>query len=255
MELQLEKPICFFDLETTGVNVSRDRIVEICIHKVHPGGKEETHTWRVNPTIPIPIGASEVHGIYDADVAQSPTFKDLANEIMQCIGNSDLAGYNSNKFDIPLLAEEFLRVEIDFSMQGRRAVDVQNIFHRMEQRTLVAAYKFYCNKNLEDAHSAEADVLATYEVLKSQLDRYSELENSIGFLAGFSNRQRVADFAGFIAYNDQDQEIFTFGKYKGQLVTDVLAQNPGYYSWIQNADFPLYTKKILTAIRLRSFNK
>jgi len=255
MDLQLTRPICFFDLETTGVNVTNDRIVEICVHKVHPDGKEETHTWRVNPTIPIPAGASAVHGIYDADVADKPTFAYLAAEVNGLIQDSDLAGYNSNKFDIPLLAEEFLRAGIEFDMSKRRAVDVQNIFHRMEQRTLTAAYKFYCDKSLEDAHSAEADVLATYEVLKSQLDRYEELENDMSFLAEFSNRQKVADFAGFIAYNGHGQEIFTFGKYRGQTVESVLQENPGYYSWIQNADFPLYTKQVLTKIRLKSFNK
>lgn len=255
MDLQLTRPICFFDLETTGVNVTNDRIVEICVHKVYPEGKEATHTWRVNPTIPIPAGASAVHGIYDADVANKPTFADLAAEVNGLIQDSDLAGYNSNKFDIPLLAEEFLRAGIEFDMSKRRAVDVQNIFHRMEQRTLTAAYKFYCGKSLEDAHSAEADVLATYEVLKSQLDRYEELENDMSFLAEFSNRQKVADFAGFIAYDGQGQEIFTFGKYRGQTVESVLQENPGYYSWIQNADFPLYTKQVLTKIRLKSFNK
>lgn len=255
MDLQLTRPICFFDLETTGVNVTNDRIIEICVHKVQPDGKEETHTWLVNPTIPIPDGASAIHGIYDADVADRPTFATLAAEVYNLIQDSDLAGYNSNKFDIPLLAEEFLRAGIEFDMSKRRAIDVQNIFHRMEQRTLTAAYKFYCGKSLDDAHSAEADVLATYEVLKSQLDRYEELENDMSFLAEFSNRQKVADFAGFIAYNGKGQEIFTFGKYRGQTVESVLQENPGYYGWIQNADFPLYTKQVLTKIRLKSFNK
>ena len=255
MDLQLTRPICFFDLETTGVNVTNDRIVEICVHKVYLNGKEETHTWRVNPTIPIPDSASSIHGIYDIDVADKPTFAALASEVNRLIQDSDLAGYNSNKFDIPLLAEEFLRAGIEFDMSKRRAVDVQNIFHRMEKRTLTAAYKFYCGKSLDDAHSAEADVLATYEVLKSQLDRYEELENDMSFLAEFSNRQKVVDFAGFIAYNGQEQEIFTFGKYRGLTVVSVLQENPGYYSWIQNADFPLYTKQVLTKIRLKSFNK
>lgn len=255
MSLNLQRPMCFFDLETTGVNVTSDRIVEICVHKVHPNGKEETHTWRVNPTVPIPIGASLVHGIYDHDVKDLQTFKELAPEVHSLISDSDLAGYNSNKFDIPLLAEEFLRAGIDFEMGKRRAVDVQNIFHRMEQRTLSAAYKFYCNASLENAHSAEADVLATYEVLKAQIERYEELENDMNFLADFSNRQKVADFAGFIAYNENDQEVFTFGKYRNRTVKDVLQENPGYFSWIQNADFPLYTKKVLTAIRLKEFNK
>jgi DNA polymerase-3 subunit epsilon len=195
-----------------------------------------------------------VHGIYDHDVASEPTFKELATKVHELIADSDLAGYNSNKFDIPLLAEEFLRAGIDFDMGKRRAVDVQNIFHRMEQRTLSAAYKFYCDKSLDNAHSAEADVLATYEVLKAQIDRYEELQNDMNFLADFSNRQKVADFAGFIAYDDQGEEIFTFGKYRGKTVQSVLKENPGYYSWIQNADFPLYTKKVLTAIKLRGFN-
>lgn len=255
MSLNLQRPMCFFDLETTGVSVTSDRIVEICVHKVHPEGKEETHTWRVNPTVRIPIGASLVHGIYDHDVKDLQTFKELAPTVHALIADSDLAGYNSNKFDIPLLAEEFLRAGIDFDMGKRRAVDVQNIFHRMEQRTLSAAYKFYCNQSLDNAHSAEADVLATYEVLKAQIERYDELENDMNFLADFSNRQKVADFAGFIAYNDKDQEVFTFGKYRNRTVKEVLQENPGYFSWMQNADFPLYTKKVLTAIRLREFNK
>ena len=255
MKLNLTRPICFFDLETTGVNVTSDRIVEICVHKIHTDGTEETHTWRVNPTVPIPIGSSLVHGIYDQDVANEPTFKELASTVYQLISDSDLAGYNSNKFDIPLLSEEFLRADIDFEMGKRKAVDVQNIFHRMEQRTLSAAYKFYCGKNLDGAHTAEADVLATYEVLKAQIERYEELENDMNFLSDFSNRQRVADFAGFIAFNDDDEEIFTFGKYRGMTVKSVLQENPGYFSWIQNADFPLYTKKVLTAIRLKNFNK
>lgn len=255
MELKLKRPIVFFDLETTGVDVVKDRIVEISILKIHPNGEEESHTWRINPQRPIPKQTSEIHGIYDADVADKPTFEEMAHRIHGLVKDADLAGYNSNKFDIPLLAEEFLRAGIDFEMSKRVAVDVQNIFHRMEQRTLVAAYRFYCDKDLTDAHSAEADVRATYEVLKSQLDRYPEdLENDINYLSAFSNRQRVVDFAGFIAYNEDDKEMFTFGKYKGRLVEDVLDENPGYFGWIQGADFPLYTKKVLTAIQLRKFN-
>ncbi len=256
MELKLKRPIVFFDLETTGVDVVKDRIVEISLLKIHPSGEEESHTWRVNPERPIPPETSEIHGIYDADVADKPTFKEISKRVYELVSDSDLAGYNSNKFDIPLLAEEFLRVDIDFDMGKRVAVDVQNIFHRMEQRTLSAAYKFYCEKNLENAHSAEADVRATYEILKSQLDRYpKDLENNTQFLSEFSNRQKVVDFAGFIAYNQDNQEIITFGKHKGKLVEDVLVQDPGYYGWIQKSDFPLYTKKVLTAIKLRSFNK
>lgn len=256
MELNLKRPIVFFDLETTGVDVVKDRIVEICLLKIHPSGEEETHTWLVNPERNIPEEVIAVHGITNEAVADKPIFKDLAKRVYDLVKDSDLAGYNSNKFDIPVLAEEFLRAGIDFDMGKRVAVDVQNIFHRMEQRTLVAAYKFYCNQELVDAHSAEADVRATYEVLKAQLDRYpDDLENDINTLSAFSNRQNVADFAGFIAYNAEGVEFFTFGKYKGKLVEDVLGSDPGYFGWMQNADFPLYTKKVLTAIKLRSFNK
>lgn len=255
MELNLTRPIVFFDLETTGVDVVNDRIVEMSLIKIHPDNTEESHTWLVNPGRPIPPETTAVHGISDADVADKPSFKELAHGIHAIIKDSDLAGYNSNRFDIPLLAEEFLRADIDFEMGKRVAVDVQNIFHRMEQRTLVAAYKFYCQKDLTNAHSAEADARATYEVLKAQLDRYPEdLENNMNYLSAFSNRQRIVDFAGFIALNDEDKEIFTFGKHKGQLVEDVLAKDPGYFGWIQKADFPLYTKKVLTAIKLRNFN-
>jgi DNA polymerase-3 subunit epsilon len=256
MELNLKRPIVFFDLETTGVDVVKDRIVEISLLKVYPNGKEESHTFLVNPGRPIPPETTAIHGIADADVADKPAFKELARTIYNLVKDADLAGYNSNKFDIPLLAEEFLRAGIDFDMGKRVAVDVQNIFHRMEQRTLVAAYKFYCQKDLTQAHSAQADVQATYEVLKAQLDRYpDDLENDIPYLSSFSNRQKVADFAGFIAYNNDEQEVFTLGKYKGQVGEDILQKDPGYFGWIQNADFPLYTKKVLTAIKLRNFNQ
>lgn len=251
MALELKRPICFFDLETTGVNVANDRIVEISVFKVFPNGNKESKTWLVNPGIPIPPETSEIHGITDEKVANEPTFKELAKTVYDMISDSDLAGYNSNKFDIPLLAEEFLRADIDFDMSKKKAVDVQNIFHRMEQRTLTAAYKFYCGKDLTNAHSAEADTQATYEILEAQIEKYEELQADVDFLSEFSNRQRVADFAGFIAYDKEDKEIFTFGKYKGRLVEDVFEENPGYYSWMQNADFPLYTKKILSKIRLR----
>ncbi len=254
MKLNLTKPICFFDLETTGVNVSKDRIVEISILKIMPNGNKESKTWLVNPQMPIPPATTAIHGITDDKVANEPTFNQLAPKIAKMIQGCDLAGYNSNKFDIPLLAEEMLRVGHDFDMSKSVAVDVQNIFHKMEQRTLVAAYRFYCDKDLTQAHSAEADTLATYEVLESQLDKYPELENNIKFLAEFSQRRKTADFAGFIAYDDKGKEVFTFGKHKGKLVEEVLEKEPGYYGWIQNADFPLYTKKVLTAIRLRNFN-
>ncbi|MBD0833059.1 3'-5' exonuclease [Aestuariibaculum sediminum] len=254
MQLNLNKPICFFDLETTGVNITSDRIVEIAILKIHPNGKEESKRWLVNPTIPIPKEVTAIHGISDEDVADKPTFKELAKEIYNLIKDSDLGGFNSNRFDIPLLAEEMLRADVDFDMKNRLAVDVQTIFHKMEQRTLSAAYKFYCDKNLEDAHTAEADTLATYEVLKAQIAKYDELENDTKFLAEFSSRKRFADFAGFITYNKNGEECFSFGKHKGKLVTEILESEPGYFGWLLNADFPLYTKKVLTSIKLRSLN-
>lgn len=254
MQLNLTKPICFFDLETTGTNITKDRIVEISILKVFPNGKEESKTWLVNPEMPIPEEVTEIHGISDADVADKPTFKALAKEIYNLIKDSDLGGFNSNRFDIPLLAEEMLRAEIDFDMKNRLSVDVQTIFHKMEQRTLSAAYKFYCDKNLDGAHSAEADTNATYEVLKAQIERYEDLENDTKFLAEFSSRKKFADFAGFITYNKEGVECFSFGKHKGKLVTDVLEKEPGYFGWLLNADFPLYTKKVLTAIKLKSLN-
>jgi len=254
MQLNLTRPICFFDLETTGINVAKDRIVEISILKVFPDGREEEHTHLINPTVPIPAQTTAVHGISDADVVNAPTFAQKAQEIHDIIKDSDLAGFNSNRFDIPLLVEELLRCDIDFDMKNRNAVDVQNIFHMMEQRTLVAAYKFYCDKDLTDAHSAAADTKATYEVLKSQITRYENLENDMKALATFSTRKRTADFAGFIGYDKDDKEIFTFGKHKGKLVEEVLDKEPGYFGWLQNADFPLYTKKILTSIKLRKLN-
>ena len=255
MKLKLSRPICFFDLETTGTNVTKDRIVEISILKIFPDGEKESRTWLVNPEIPIPAETTAIHGISDEMVAEKPTFKELSPKVQEMMKDSDLAGYNSNKFDIPMLAEEFLRAGIDWDMSKKYAVDVQNIFHRMEQRTLSAAYKFYCQRDLENAHSAEADVLATYEILEAQIDRYEELQNDISFLADFSNRQKVADYAGFIAFNEDDIEVFTFGKYRGKAVEEVLEKDPGYFGWIQNAEFPLYTKKVLTAIKLRKFNQ
>ena len=246
MNLKLEKPIVFFDLETTGVQIAKDRIVEISILKVFPNGNKESKTWLVNPTIPIPEETTNIHGISDEKVANEPTFNKLAEEISKLIHNCDLGGYNSNKFDIPLLAEEFLRSGIDFDMKNRKAIDVQNIFHKLEQRTLVAAYKFYCDKNLTNAHSAEADTTATYEVLLSQLDKYNELENNVSFLSEFSERGgKFADMAGFIRYNKEEEEILSFGKYKGVTLKEIWRDNPGYFSWIQNADFPLYTKNVM----------
>ena len=254
MELKLSKPICFFDLETTGIDITKDRIVEISILKVYPNGNKESKTWLVNPTIPIPKAASDVHGITDERVAGEPTFKELAKQIHNMIKDSDLAGYNSDRFDIPLLAEEMLRAEVDFDLGNRVSVDVQTIFHKMEQRTLSAAYKFYCGKDLIDAHTASADTNATYEILKAQLDRYDNLENNIKKLSEFTYRKQIADFAGFIGYNDKGEEIFTFGKHKGKRVEDIFDEEPGYFGWLLNADFPLYTKKVLTAIKLRKLS-
>jgi|TARA_B100000767_G_scaffold30526_2_gene26252 DNA polymerase-3 subunit epsilon len=254
MQLNLNKSICFFDLETTGLNITKDRIVEISILKVNPDGSEEKKTWLVNPEMPIPTVVIAVHGITDEKVANKPTFNELAKEVNAWIKDSDLAGFNSNRFDIPLLAEEMLRAGVDFDMKNRCSVDVQTIFHKMEQRTLKAALKFYCDKSLEDAHSAEADTMATYEVLKAQLDRYEDLDNDMGFLADFSSRKKIADFAGFIDYDKAGEECFSFGKHKGRKVTEILEKEPGYFGWLQSADFPLYTKKVLTAIKLRSLN-
>lgn len=254
MKLNLTKPICFFDLETTGTNISKDRIVEISILKVYPDGKEESKTWLVNPEMKIPKEVIAIHGITDEDVKDKPTFKELAKEIHNFLKDSDLGGFNSNRFDIPILAEEMLRADVDFDMKNRVSVDVQTIFHKMEQRTLSAAYKFYCDKNLDEAHSAEADTKATYHVLKAQLEKYDILENDTKFLAEFSSRKQYADFAGFISYNKKGEECFAFGKHKNKRVVDVMEDEPGYFGWLLNADFPLYTKKVLTAIKLRNFN-
>ncbi|RUT78589.1 3'-5' exonuclease [Ancylomarina longa] len=255
MKLNLKNPIAFIDLETTGINVAKDRIVEICIVKVSPNGTEEVKTYRVNPEMHIPKQSTAIHGIKDEDVKDEPTFKELGKTIAKHLEGCDLAGYNSNRFDFPLLAEEFLRADIDFDMKKRKFVDVQTIFHKMEQRTLTAAFRFYCNKELEGAHGAEADTIATYEVLKSQLDKYDKLENDIDYLSKFSAQNKNADFAGFIIIDENGVETFNFGKNKGVPVEKVLAEQPGYYGWVMNSDFPLYTKKILTEIKLRGFNK
>ncbi|NNM22348.1 MAG: 3'-5' exonuclease [Flavobacteriaceae bacterium] len=254
MKLNLSKPICFFDLETTGINVATDRIVEISILKVFPNGNKESYTWRVNPGIPIPKQASDIHGITDEMVANEPSFKELASKISALLKDSDLAGFNSNRFDIPLLAEELLRADVDFDLKKAMAVDVQTIFHKKEKRTLEAAYKFYCDKNLDNAHSAEADTIATYEVLLSQLEKYNDLENDIASLAAYSAHKQFADFAGYIGFNKQGQEVFNFGKHKGMLVEEVMEKEPGYFGWLLNADFPLYTKKVLTRVKLRKLN-
>ena len=255
MKLNLANPIVFFDLETTGINIAKDRIVEISVLKVYPNGKEEQKTIRVNPGMHIPEEASAIHGIYDEDVKDAPMFKHIARELAHYIEGCDLGGYNSNRFDIPLLAEEFLRAEADFDMSKRKFVDVQTIFHKMEQRTLSAAYHFYCDKCLEDAHTAAADTMATYEVLMSQLDRYPDLQNDVTFLSDYSSFNKNVDFAGRMVYDDKGVEVFNFGKYKGMSVADVLKRDPGYYSWILNSDFTLNTKAMLTKIRLREITQ
>lgn len=255
MELNLKNPIVFFDLETTGISVVTDRIVEISYVKVSPNGTEEVKTRRINPGMPIPPASTAIHGITDEDVKDCPTFKEVAKSLASQIEGCDLAGFNSNRFDIPLLAEEFLRAGVDLDMTKRKFIDVQTIFHKMEQRTLVAAYKFYCDKSLENAHSAEADTIATYEVLKAQLDRYPELQNDMQFLAEYSSFNKNVDFAGRMIYDEDGKEVFNFGKNKGRLVTEVLDKEPGYYSWMMNGDFSLNTKQVLTNIKLRGFNK
>jgi DNA polymerase III, epsilon subunit and related 3''-5'' exonucleases len=254
MNLNLKNPVVFFDLETTGTNINSDRIVEICYLKVYPNGNEESKTLRINPEMHIPEESSNIHGIYDEDVVNCPTFKEVAKNIARDIEGADLAGFNSNRFDIPVLAEEFLRAGVDIDMSKRKFIDVQVIFHKMEQRTLSAAYKFYCDRNLDDAHTAEADTRATYEVLKAQLDRYPELQNDMAFLADFSTYSKNVDFAGRVVYNDNEVEVFNFGKYKGIPVSDVFKKDPGYYSWMLNSDFTLNTKAVLTKIKLREFN-
>lgn len=252
MELNLKKPIIFFDLETTGTNITRDRIVEISVIKIMPNGEEREFTKRVNPEMPIPAEATAVHHITDEDVASAPTFKQLAGGLAKGFEGCDIAGYNSNRFDVPMLAEEFARAGIDFDFSRARFIDVQTIFHKKEQRTLVAAYRFYCNKELDGAHSANADTRATYEVLKAQLDRYDDLPNDIEELSKFSAPNRNVDLMGRIVLNDKDVPVINFGKYKGQPVVDVLRRDPGYYSWIQQGDFSGDTKRAFTRFYMQS---
>lgn len=255
MKLKLKRPIVFFDLETTGVDTSRDRIVEISLVKIMPDGEEIVRTRRINPTIPIPKEASDIHHITDEDVKDCPTFAQIAKSLKEYIAGCDFGGFNSNRFDLPVLVEEFLRAGVDVDFRNRRYVDVQNIFHKKEERTLSAAYKFYCHKELGDAaHGAEADTLATYEVLQAQLDKYPDLENDIDFLAKYSSRGATADFAGRIAYNDKGEEVFAFGKYRGQSVAKIFEEDESYYEWMMKGDFPQYTKKVITEIKLRSFS-
>ena len=251
MKLNLKRPLVFFDLETTGVDTAKDRIVEISMVKVMPDGEEIVRTRLINPQMHIPEDATAIHGITDEDVKDQPTFAQIAKSLYKFIEGCDFGGFNSNRFDLPMLVEEFLRAGVDVDFKSRKFIDVQNIFHKMEQRTLVAAYKFYCDKDLTDAHSAEADTRATYEVLKAQLDRYTELQNDVTALAEFSARGETADYAGRIGFNEKGEEIFNFGKYKGVKVSEVFQREPSYYDWMMKGDFPLYTKKVITEIRLR----
>jgi DNA polymerase-3 subunit epsilon len=268
MELKLTRPIVFVDLETTGVDVGTDRIIEICLIKILPDGTEETLVHLLNPTIPISPQSFEIHGISQEKVKDKPTFSEMASTFANFIGNADLAGYNAIKFDIPLLVEEFLRSEVDFDLKNRKLVDVQNIFHKMEPRNLSAAYKFYCNRELENAHSAEADTRATYEILKAQLDRYNgtayknrdgeisePIVNDVSALSEFSYHTRNADLVGHIIYNEKEEEVFNFGKYKGKTVEQVFSMEPQYYDWMMKSKFPRSTKKVITSIYLRGFNK
>lgn len=255
MNLNLRRPIIFFDLETTGVDVVNDRIVEISIIKVYPDGKEEQKTRRVNPGMHIPETATAVHHITDEDVKDCPTFKQIAKSLAAFFEGCDIAGYNSNRFDIPLLSEEFLRADVDFDFRRHRFIDVQTIFHKMEKRTLEAAYKFYCNEDLYNAHSADADTRATYEVLKAQIDRYPSLQNDVEWLSDFSSFTRNVDLAGRIILNDKDQEVFNFGKHKGKLVSDVFRNDPNYFAWILDGEFPLDTKRVVRNLKLKMHNK
>ncbi|MCY1719851.1 3'-5' exonuclease [Prolixibacteraceae bacterium Z1-6] len=267
MQLHLKNPIVFLDLETTGINIVTDRIVEIALIKVNVDGTEEEKLLRINPEVPIPLESSLIHGIYDEDVKDAPTFKSVAKTLAKFIEGCDLGGFNSNRFDIPLLAEEFLRAEVDVDMKKRKFIDVQAIFHKMEKRTLAAAYKFYCNQDLVDAHSAMADTKATYEVLKAQLDKYENVEfedkgkktvpivNNIDKLSEFSSYDRNVDFVGRIVYDENGVEVFNFGKNKGIPVEQVLQEQPGYFGWILNSEFPLYTKKVLTQLKLKMMSK
>jgi len=264
MELNLKRPLAFFDIESTGLNVAKDRIIEICILKVNPNGTTESKTWLINPDYPISAEASSIHGYKNEDLADKPTFKQLAKDISRFLDNCDLSGYNALKFDIPMLVEEFLRADVDFEVSNRKMIDVQNIFMKMEQRTLAAASKFYLDRELENAHSAEADTIATFEILKAQIEKYSETErenkqgnvtipikNDMQALHDFSSHHKNADLMGQIVYNKEGKEVFNFGKHRGKSVEEIFTKEPSYYNWMMNADFPLYTKKLLTTIKLR----
>ncbi len=255
MQLKLDRPLIFFDLETTGTNIIQDRIVEISIIKLFPDGHFVEKTRRINPGVPIPAGATAVHGITNEDVAEEPSFRNIAKSMLEFFEDCDIAGFNSNKFDVPLLIEEFARVGLNFDVTDRKFIDVQNIFHKMEQRTLVAAYRFYCGKELTDAHSANADTKATMEVLLKQIEKYPELKNDVKFLSEFSSGGRSLDLASRIVLNDNDVPVFNFGKHKGKPVVYVLPNEPSFYNWIMYGDFPKNTKDVLTRLRYKFSNK
>ncbi|HMM10669.1 MAG TPA: 3'-5' exonuclease [Bacteroidales bacterium] len=268
MQLNLKRPLAFFDLETTGLNITNDRIIEISILKVHPDGREEQKSWRVNPGIPIPTTSTVFHGITDEQVQGLPSFHAIAHDVARFLAGCDLAGYNAIKFDLPMLVEEFLRCDVPFDISNRYLIDVQNIFMKMEPRNLRGAYRFYCQKELVNAHSAEADTRATFEILKAQLDRYHQaeyidpagnvskpVENDMKILHEFSAHHRNADLNGQIIFDDQHREVLNFGKHKGKLVEDVFRDEPSYYDWMMKGEFPLFTKKLITAIKLRSKGK
>ncbi len=255
MELNLKNPIAFFDLETTGLDIIHDRIVEIAVMKIGPGGEKDSLHMYINPEMPIDPKAIAIHGIHDEDVKDAPVFARIAKNLADFITGCDLAGYNCNRFDVPMLAEEFARANVEIDLKNRKIVDVQVVFFKMEQRTLSAACKFYLDREMKNAHTAEADTEATYEILKAQLDRYEKLKNDVNFLSVFTAQTKNVDFAGRIIYNDHKEEVFNFGKHKGKKVSDILRDDPSYYSWMMNGDFPLYTKKVLTEIKLREYRK
>jgi DNA polymerase-3 subunit epsilon len=248
--LNLRRPLVVFDLETTGVSVTHDRIVEICLLKVFPDFREEIRTYRVNPGIPIPAGATAVHGISNADVADKPSFKELSAELNLYLRDCDFGGFNSNKFDFPMLVEEFFRAGIEFDIQKCKFIDAQRIYHMKEPRTLSAAYKFYCSRELENAHSAEADTVATWEIIRAQLHKYTDLPEDIEGLHKLTGQDLLADLAGRLVFSEKGDILFNFGKHKGKLVKDILLNEPGYYNWMMDGDFPQQTKNVLTRLRL-----
>ena len=253
-KLELQRPLAFFDLETTGLSITQDRIVEIAIVKVNPDGEEEILVQRLNPEMHIPEKVTEIHGIRDEDVADMPTFSEFAPRLKKFLVNCDLAGYNSNYFDVPVLSEEFSRADIDFDFKNCKKIDVQVIFHKNEPRDLKAAYKFYCDKELVNAHEAKSDALATYHILKSQLNKYSDLKGDVAFLERFTSRNhKMVDHANLVVADSKGVELLNFGKFKGKPVTEVLKDQPGFYNWIMKGDFPAYTKKVITEIKLKSF--